>query len=101
MARRFEELERKMKPTHLQRARMKAKEMMAEMLLGEIRKESGLTQAALAKSLRIKQPSLSKLETQGDMQISTLRRIIHALGGKLELVAHLPSGDIRISQFQE
>ena len=60
-----------------------------------------LTQEDLAAALDIKQPSLSKLESQNDMQISTLRRVIHALGGSLELVAHLPGGDIRISQFKE
>jgi len=35
------------------------------------------------------------------MQISTLRRTIRALGGELELVAHLPQGDIRIRQLEE
>jgi len=34
------------------------------------------------------------------MQIGTLRRIIEALGGELELIAHLPGGDVRLSQFQ-
>jgi hypothetical protein len=33
------------------------------------------------------------------MQVSTLRRLIQALGGELELIAHLPGGDIRIGQF--
>jgi len=36
-----------------------------------------------------------------DMHVSTLRRIVSALGGELEIVAHLPAGDIRISQFEE
>jgi hypothetical protein len=47
------------------------------------------------------QPSLSKLENQDDMQVSTLRRLIEALGGQLEIIAHLPKGDIRIRQFKE
>jgi len=34
------------------------------------------------------------------MQISTLQRLIQALGGQLELIAHMPGGDIRISQFR-
>jgi hypothetical protein len=29
-----------------------------------------------------------------------LIRIIEALGGELELIAHLPGGDIRLSQFR-
>ncbi len=100
MAKNFENLERKMDPKRLSRANAKAKKVMAEMLLAEIRKETGLTQKEIAKTIGIKQPSLSKLESQGDMQISTLQRLIHALGGQLELIAHMPGGDIRISQFK-
>ena len=37
----------------------------------------------------------------GDIQISTLRRLIEALGGELELIAHLPMGDVRITQFMD
>jgi transcriptional regulator with XRE-family HTH domain len=101
MAKKFSTLEKKMNPERLARAKARAKEVMADMLLSEIRREMKLTQEDLAESLGIKQPSLSKLETQDDMQISTLRRIVQALGGKLELVAHLPQGDIRISQFAD
>ena len=36
-----------------------------------------------------------------DMQISTLRRIVEALGGELEIIAHLPAGRIALSQFME
>src|ERR1041384_8624440 len=99
MARNFKELEQRMPPESLARAKTRAKEMMAEMLLAEIRKNVGLTQEDLATQLGIKQPTLSKLESQDDMQISTLQRLIRALGGELELIAHLPGGDIRIRQF--
>jgi DNA-binding XRE family transcriptional regulator len=99
MTRNFRELEKRMPKSRLVRAKARAKEMMAEMLLSEIRQEVGLTQAKLAKRLRIKQPSLAKLEKGGEMQIGTLRRIIRALGGNLELVAHLPGGEVRINQF--
>lgn len=96
----FEELERQMNPESLARAKAKAKEVMAEMLLAEIRKEAGFTQEDIAKKIGIKQPTLSKLESQDDIQISTLQRLIQALGGQLELIAHMPGGDIRISQFR-
>jgi transcriptional regulator with XRE-family HTH domain len=91
----------RMTPDQLLQADVKAKEMMAEMLLAEIRRESGLTQEDLAAAMGIKQPTLSKLEAQSDMQISTLQRLVRALGGELEIVAHLPRGDIRLSQFAE
>lgn len=99
MKKNFNELRAGMNPERVARAEVRAKEMMAEMLLAEIRKQTGLTQEELAESLGIKQPSLSKLEAQTDMQVSTLQRLIEALGGSLELIAHLPKGDVRITQF--
>lgn len=101
MARNFSELEAKMPPESRARAKARAKELMADMLLSEIRKAVGLTQEELAETLGIKQPTLSRLESQGDMQISTLRRLIHALGGELEIIARLPGGVIRLSQFED
>jgi DNA-binding XRE family transcriptional regulator len=101
MAKNSKELEAGMRPESLARAKTRAKEMMAEMLLSEIRRTVGLTQEQLAVSLGIKQPSLSRLEAQDDMQISTLRRLVAALGGELEIIARLPGGAIRITQFQD
>lgn len=101
MVKNFKELEARIAPEKLARARLRAKEMMAEMLLSEIRNAAGLTQEELAANLGIKQPTLSRIESQGDIQVSTLRRLIEALGGELELIAHLPGGDIRIRQFTD
>jgi len=100
MPRNFKKLEAQMAPERRARAKIKAKEIMADMLLAEIRKQMGLTQEQLAKTLNIRQPTLSKIESQADMQIGTLSRIIEALGGELELIAHLPGGDVRLSQFR-
>jgi DNA-binding XRE family transcriptional regulator len=82
-----------------QRAVRRTQELMGEMLVSELRKMSGKSQRELAKTLGIKQPSLSKLENQSDMQISTLRRIVSALGGELEVVARFPKGAVKIRQF--
>lgn len=101
MARNFRELEATMPAESLARSRARAKEMLAELLLGEVRKMAGLTQEQLAAKLGIKQPTLSRLESQDDMQVSTLRRLVHALGGELEIIAHLPGGDIRLTQFDD
>ena len=100
MARKFNELREKMSPERRTKSTLMAQEMMAEMLLGEIRKQTGLTQVDLAERLGITQPTLSKLESQDDMQLSTLRRIIEALGGDLEVIARLP-GDktVKLGQF--
>jgi len=97
----FQKLRDKMTPEQLSEADALANEKMAEMLLGEIRRLVGLTQEELAETLGIKQPSVSKLESEEDMQVRTLARLIRALGGELEIIAHMPRGDIRITQFQE
>ena len=101
MARNFKELEAKMSPQRRARIEALARDTRAEMLLAEIRRQAGLTQVDLAETLGIKQPSLSKLEAQDDMQISTLRRIVNALGGELELIANLPGGAIKLTQFKD
>ncbi len=95
----IQKLRERMTPEARRRATLKAREMTAEMLISEIRREAGFTQEQVAELLGIRQPSLSKLESQDDMQISTLRRIVNALGGELEIIAHMPAGDIRIRQF--
>ena len=100
MTHKFKKLKNEMTPENLKKAKAISQEMMAEMLLVEIRKETGFTQKNLAKAIGIKQPTLSKLESQDDMQISTLQRLIQALGGQLELIAHMPNGDIKINQFK-
>ncbi len=97
----FQKLRDKMTPDQLARAKARADEMMAEMALSELRKHVGLTQEEVAAKLGIRQPSLSKLESQDDMQITTLSRLIEALGGKLEIIAHMPLGDIHLTQFKE
>jgi DNA-binding XRE family transcriptional regulator len=83
----------------LQRVDAKTKTMLAEMLLPEIRKHSGMTQKDVAAVLGISQPGLSKMENQDDMQIGTLSKLIEAMGGTLEIIAHLPQGDCRLTQF--
>jgi len=97
----IQKLRDKMTPQQVAQAEAEAKEMMTEMFLAEIRKSVGLTQEDVAAAMSITQPGLSKLENQDDMQISTLRRLIEALGGQLEIVAHMRGGDIRIRQFKE
>jgi predicted XRE-type DNA-binding protein len=59
--------------------------------LGELRRVAGKAQAEIASALKIKQPSVSKIERQADLYLSTLRNYIEAIGGKLDLVVRLPS----------
>jgi DNA-binding XRE family transcriptional regulator len=59
--------------------------------LRQLRKVAGKAQADIAAALHIKQPSVSKIENQADMYLSTLRSYVEAIGGQLELIVRLPS----------
>jgi predicted XRE-type DNA-binding protein len=58
--------------------------------LRELRMIAGKAQADVATALRIKQPSVSKVENQTDMYLSTLRAYVEAIGGRLELIVRFP-----------
>ena len=58
--------------------------------LGALRRIAGRAQADIATALNIRQPSVSKIERQADMYLSTLRGYVNALGGELELRVTLP-----------
>ena len=100
MAKSFDELvKRTTTKKRRARAAIRTQELLAELLLGEVRQLAGKSQRQVAEALGIKQPSLSKLERQSDMQISTLRKIVKALGGELEVLAKFPKGTVKIDQF--
>ena len=70
----------------------RARELIAEeMSLQDLRKAIGKTQVAVAKRLKVGQDAVSKLETRSDMYISTLRDVVKAMGGELELIARFPN----------
>lgn len=54
----IQKLREGMTPESRRRATLKAREMMAEMLISEIRREAGFTQEQVAELLGIRQPSL-------------------------------------------
>ena len=97
---RFSKLRAKMSPQRRARNAAASRKIMAKLLLAELRQQSGMTQRQLATALGIKQPSVAQLEKQDDIQVSTLRKLIEALGGELDLVVRLPQGEFRIHQFQ-
>lgn len=90
-----------MSPESQARAESKAKLMLAEMPLNELRQARGLSQKMLADLLQVQQPSIAKLEKRTDMYLSTLRSHIEAMGGQLEVVARFPDGAVKIRNFSE
>lgn len=58
--------------------------------LKDLRQAVAQTQEELAAALGVGQDTISRLEKRSDMLLSTLRRYVEAMGGKLELVAKFP-----------
>jgi DNA-binding XRE family transcriptional regulator len=101
MAKKYAELREKMSPEARERARAKTAAMLAEMPLHELRRARGLSQELMAETLHIKQPAIAKMEKRTDMYLSTMRKFIEAMGGRLDVIAHFPDGDVRIDNFSD
>jgi len=84
------------KLTRAQRRKVEARaaQLIAEeMTLQELRRARKITQQKIARSLNIGQEGVSKIERRSDLLISTLRRTVEAMGGRLSLVAEFPDRD--------
>ncbi len=101
MAKKFEELRAKMTPEAKERIEAKAQELLAQMPLNELRQARGLSQKMLSEVLHVQQPAIAKMEKRTDMYISTLRSHIEAMGGQLEVIARVPDGAVKISNFAD
>jgi DNA-binding transcriptional regulator YiaG len=72
------------KPKDLER---RVQQKILELSLRAIREESGMSQEAMAAAIDMTQSDLSKLERRTDHLVSSLRRYVEALGGRLEVSA--------------
>lgn len=87
---------RHLTPAQARRAERKTQKLLEQMELREIREALKITQRGLARSLKVAQPTLAKIEKQPDMQVATLRKVVRALGGDIEIIARFPQADVRI-----
>jgi DNA-binding XRE family transcriptional regulator len=101
MGRTLDQVIAELPPERQERVEARYRELKQEVeALRELREIAGKAQRDVAAALRIKQPSVSKIEKQTDMYLSTLRNYIEAIGGKLELVVKLPRRPaIRLNQL--
>ena len=92
MARNVNDIIKKLSAAQRKKVETRAAQLIAEeMTLREVRKARKLTQQKIAKSLRIGQEGVSKIEKRSDLLISTLRSYVEAMGGHLALVAEFPN----------
>ncbi len=75
--------------------------LFQDMALHELRQALGTSQEALAAQLDVNQPAITKMEHRADIRISSLKKMIEAMGGSLEIKAHFPQGDVTITNYTE
>lgn len=101
MAKNFNELRNKMSPERLAAVDARVQQMIAEMPLAEVRQAQQLTQEQMAETMGVNQATVSKVERQTDMYLSTLRRFIEAAGGHLRLIASFDDREIEIEHLRD
>ena len=101
MAQKFDKLFRKMSPEAQKRVERRANAEYQALALAELREAQDLTQVELAEKLGIDQGAVSKIERRTDMYLSTLRNVIQAMGGQLELTACFPTGRVQVLTFRD
>jgi transcriptional regulator with XRE-family HTH domain len=69
---------------------------LEQMRLKDVREARKLSQTAMARKLKVRQPAIAKLEKRGDMYLSTLRDYIRATGGEMQIIARFPEGAVEI-----
>lgn len=96
------ELERSSKLSVREIARIKREsreELAGELLAGDlraVREAAGLSQVEAAKLAGMSQGEVSRLENRDDYRLTTLRRFVNALGGRLEITAHVAGKTVRL-----
>ena len=76
-----------------QRIQEMANELLLEVRLQALREELEVSQVELASVLGISQPAVVAMEQRGnDIKLSTMKRYVEAMGGKLRVDVELPTG---------
>ncbi len=99
MAKAFDTLRKRLPKERQVKIAARTEELLATLPLQEIRQARRLSQEEIAKRLKVNQAAVSKVERRADLYISTLRKHIEAMGGKLVIQAEFPEGRYRIDGF--
>jgi predicted transcriptional regulator len=102
MATKFKDLKHKASPERMEREGREALaefEEMESIRMGFLRASRKTTQVELAEQMQVPQSSISRLEKQNDCHLSTLRKYVTALGGRLEMRAVFPDKIIELDSL--
>jgi DNA-binding XRE family transcriptional regulator len=80
----------------LEASRRRARAKLLDLDLQELRSLSGMSQMDIADRAGMSQSQLSQLENRDDHLVSTLRRIVEAMGGELEVRAVFGDKAVRL-----
>ena len=64
---------------------------LGEITLQHLGEKLGLSQSELAASLKLSQREISDLEIGQSLELNTLRNVVNALGGTMEIIIKLPN----------
>jgi predicted transcriptional regulator len=84
-------------PVRAEAVRRRVDAELVDMSLSALRQELGVTQVEVATAAAMTQSELSKLERRSDHLVSTLRRVVGALGGEIEVTAVFKNKRVKLS----
>src|SRR5260370_19305412 len=87
MARKYAELGAKLSAKAKKISEDLYAQRVEQMALNELREALELTQEQLAELMKVSQVAISRMERRSDMYVSTLRRVVEAMGGGLAIRA--------------
>lgn len=99
-AKNFDNLRRKVRadPERARRVAEHKQAILDALALAEAREQRNATQKDIAEILGMTQANVSRIEREDDVYVSTLRKYVEALGGRLELIAVFPDQTVTLSR---
>jgi DNA-binding XRE family transcriptional regulator len=101
MANNWKDIRKPLTPEAEQRTKAWIAAEMARLPLAELRRAREMTQVQLAAVLHVDQGAISKLEKRSDIYLSTLRSYVEALGGRLDIRAIFPQGEVILESLTD
>jgi len=97
MAKKWKAIAYKSAPERVARVRERAQMAVVILELDELRRRRGLTQTQLAEVIGVTQSALSQIEHSQNLELSTLRKVIESMGGKLKILVEFPDETVALT----